>query len=380
MQHQMQMQNQFLAQQQQRQQYIQHQQNQQAHEARAEQARAAQQDRLERERQHQQTMVQQQQLTTLKLQRQELMRQQEDLTRQQEEIDAHALESLRTSRAVFVSPAALSLGDAVGHGPGAFDVTPLPQLPTDLNDAVFWDSGELANSGFRRDYLDVVDGVDSGASGASDQTGGGPLPTDRGDRRSIPPPVPLMGVAAPRGRPLIGVPGSKTSVTAQNTSLGHPMGVPAKNASGDKIAVDEKSLKVRMRLTAHDAGLRKVAPECVTAMSRAVCAYVQRVAREAVAARDARVKSGGVKILNGEDEFREKVSDDDDEEEGDYNLETLEAKMLGADVRREPTVRIEDLFAAMRKDPDPAMRGHVERVGLSLAEESALESALGGAS
>ena len=38
----------------------------------------------------------------------------------------------------------------------------------------------------------------------------------------------------------------------------------------------------------------------------------------------------------------------------------------------------EDLFAAMRKDPDPAMRGHVERVGLSLAEESALESALGG--
>ena len=43
-----------------------------------------------------------------------------------------------------------------------------------------------------------------------------------------------------------------------------------------------------------------------------------------------------------------------------------------------PTVRIEDLFAAMRKDPDPAMRGHVERVGLSLAEESALESALGG--
>jgi hypothetical protein len=109
----MQMQNQFLAQQQQRQQYIQHQQNQQAHEARAEQARAAQQDRLERERQHQQTMVQQQQLTTLKLQRQELMRQQEDLTRQQEEIDAHALESLRTSRAVFVSPAALSLGDVV---------------------------------------------------------------------------------------------------------------------------------------------------------------------------------------------------------------------------------------------------------------------------
>jgi hypothetical protein len=156
------------------------------------------------------------------------------------------------------------------------------------------------------------------------------------------------------------------------------MGVPAKNASGDKIAVDEKSLKVRMRLTAHDAGLRKVAPECVTAMSRAVCAYVQRVARGAVAARDARVKSGGVEILNGEDEFREKVSDDDEEEEGDYNLETLEAKMLGADVRREPTVRIEDLFAAMRKDPDPAMRGHVERVGLSLAEESALESALGG--
>lgn len=69
----------------------------------------------------------------------------------------------------------------------------------------------------------------------------------------------------------------------------------------------------------------------------------------------------------------------------DCDLATLEARMLGTegpggsgDVFAEPTVRIEDLLAAMRGDPDPAAAAHLERVGLSLAEENAREVALGG--
>ena len=50
------------------------------------------------------------------------------------------------------------------------------------------------------------------------------------------------------------------------------MGVPVRNVSHGKIAVCHRSLKVRMRLAAHDEGLRRVAPECVTTMAHAVCA------------------------------------------------------------------------------------------------------------
>ena len=226
-------------------------------------------------------------------------------------------------------------------------------------------------------------------SGASDQTDGG----GAGRSFSIPPPVPLAGVAAPRGRPLIGLPGSKTSVTAQTTPLGYPMGVPVRNVSHEKIAVDARALKVRMRLAAHDEGLRRVAPECVTAMAHAVCAYVQRVAGAAVAARDARIAEarggglGGGLGRGGDSDFGDfgRSGTGDGDGGSDCDLATLEARMLGADIAGragggglEPTVRIEDLLAAMRGDPDPAATAHLERVGLSLAEENAREAALGG--
>ena len=332
------------------------------------------------------------------------MRQQEELQRQQEELDAQSLESLRTSRAVFVSPAALSLGDVVAHGEGEFDVDPLPALPNlsdaDVSRRHVRSAGEGEARGGHSDdggAGSAGDGKrpgDGGVdSGASDQTGGG------GGRRlfSIPPPVPLVGVAAPRGRPLIGLPGSKSSVPAQNTPLGHPMGIPVRNVSHGKIAVCHRSLKVRMRLAAHDEGLRRVAPECVTTMAHAVCAYVQRVARAAVAARDARIAerrgtaaaarggSGRGLVGRGGAGADEPGTGGDGDGGSDCDLATLEARMLGTegpggsgDVFAEPTVRIEDLLAAMRGDPDPAAAAHLERVGLSLAEENAREVALGG--
>ena len=166
------------------------------------------------------------------------------------------------------------------------------------------------------------------------------------------------------------------------------MGVSVRNASHEKIAVDSRALKVRMRLAAHDEGLRRVAPECVTAMAHAVCAYVQRVARAAVAARDARIaERGGVGargVGRGVGAGEPGMGDGDVDEGSDCELATLEARMLGTDrggpggTRVEPTVRIEDLLAAMRRDPDPAAAAHLERVGLSLAEDNAREVALGG--
>ena len=229
-------------------------------------------------------------------------------------------------------------------------------------------------------------GVDSGAS---DQTDGG----GAGRSFSIPPPVPLAGVAAPRGRPLIGLPGSKTSVTAQTTPLGYPMGVPVRNVSHEKIAVDARALKVRMRLAAHDEGLRRVAPECVTAMAHAVCAYVQRVAGAAVAARDARIaeaRGGGLGGKVGRGAIRTLATLADPGRATATGAPTATWRLwrrgcwapTSPDVRAgdgfQPTVRIEDLLAAMRGDPDPAATAHLERVGLSLAEENAREAALGG--
>ena len=297
----------------------------------------------------------------------------------------------------------------MAHGEGEFDVDPLPALPiagSDTDDGhprvrsagssgkargEHTDDGAAGSAGFRAGG----GGVDSGASDQTGSAGFGAVDGFRsgGDALrnrsfSIPPPVPLVGVAAPRGRPLIGLPGSKTSVTTQNTPLGHPMGVSVRNASHEKIAVDSRALKVRMRLAAHDEGLRRVAPECVTAMAHAVCAYVQRVARAAVAARDARIaERGGVGargLGRGGGAGEPGTGDGDVDEGSDCELATLEARMLGTDrggpggTRVEPTVRIEDLLAAMRRDPDPAAAAHLERVGLSLAEDNAREVALGG--
>ena len=117
------------------------------------------------------------------------------------------------------------------------------------------------------------------------------------------------------------------------------MGVPVRNVSHGKIAVCHRSLKVRMRLAAHDEGLRRVAPECVTTMAHAVCAYVQRVARAAVAARDARIAErrgmvSAVRWDGGDSDFGDfgRPGTGDGDGGSDCDLATLEARMLGADV------------------------------------------------
>ena len=144
------------------------------------------------------------------------------------------IDALRGARAVFVSPGVVTLGDAAPTRPGQYDVAPLP--------------------------------VAVAAAAATP---------------SAPPP---MCVAPPRSRPFVGIPSTRAAAT--HTARGRPMGVPEKNASEWKIATDLDALKLQMRLSAHDAALRNVAPECVPVMARAAAAFIERTFKRCIRARD----------------------------------------------------------------------------------------------
>ena len=131
-------------------------------------------------------------------------------------------DALRGARAVFVSPGVVTLGDAAPTRPGQYDVAPLP-------------------------IAEVVAAEDVAVATVA-----------------TPSALPPTCVAPPRGRPFVEISSSRASVP--RTARGRRMGVPERNASEWKIATDLDAIEAQMRLSARDAALRTVAPECVPVM------------------------------------------------------------------------------------------------------------------
>ena len=259
-------------------------------------------------------------------------------------------DALRGARAVFVSPGVVTLGDAAPTRPGQYDVAPLPIAEEDV---------------------------------AAEDVAVATVAT--------PSALPPTCVAPPRGRPFVEISSSRASVA--RTARGRRMGVPERNASEWKIATDFDAIEAQMRLSARDAALRTVAPECVPAMARAAAAFVERTFERCVRARDAAAARGwaeheetsarrppsGVTTRDGD------VAREGGDSDSDVSLETLERRLLGADAtdasNRRRTgwggaggvpgrVGAADAAAALREGgTDPASRAHRERLLLLAAED-----------
>ena len=438
------------------------------------QQRQYQQQQLQHQHQQQrQQQLQQQQQQQLMQQRQQQIQQQDERT----------IEALRMARATFVSPSVVTLHGSVDPSDLAnLEPTPLPPLRDSTADHVYagsdgedaWSDGEGAGEGgwpwtAGHDNRPPeaagaplkVEGVEKTGismerseisfdrinSSGSDQTtlppgtvtsvslsapevrqtkGGAARPP----RSPELPPPPLLGIPMARGRALVGVPSTRMSAT--HTALGQPLGVPTANHSDNKIVVEQHSLKLQMRLLAHDAALRKVSPECVLYLTEAVRAYIKKIIKKCVKARDDAIAIDGGDIVRGAgdaqagamrgatgrtsgapdsskaagDEVvdliavgeREGVSSPADDvgqreggagdlEDAKVTLEELERRLLsGEDLeggmagdggkRKEGHVGIADFLAVLDESPDAALHGHRERVALLLAEDKVLEHRL----
>ena len=263
-------------------------------------------------------------------------------------------DALRGARAVFVSPGVVTLGDAAPTRPGQYDVAPLP----------------------------IVVAAEDVATATV----------------ATPSALPPTCVAPPRGRPFVEISSSRAS--AARTARGRQMGVPERNASEWKIATDFDAIEAQMRLSAHDAALRTVAPECVPVMARAAAAFIERTFERCVRARDdaaargwaeneetsARRPPSGVSKRDGDVAKRDgDVAREGGDSDSDVSLETLERRILGADStdasNRRRTgwggaggvpgrVGAADAAAALREGGgDPASRAHRERLLLLAAED-----------